>query len=225
MKRWERIAATTIVAVAAAGVVTPALAIPPQYHGEWCAVPRTNEGNGEYTWGLCSQLKPEAAAQGVKLTISENSVKIGGTAAPWVYEIKDEGHRTRGPDDYWHIDMRGEKELLTLALYRTNAKSARNDGTVKEMPVLITENGASENEQNAIPVLFGLGWAKQAADETLRLDAEAKRMYPGLQGEELEEKKRDLRVNRAMEDALFGNDAPALRGRADELRDRIMGGY
>jgi hypothetical protein len=64
MKRWKRIAATTIVAVAAGSVVAPALAIPPQYHGEWCAVPRANERNGEYTWELCSRLKPEAAVIG-----------------------------------------------------------------------------------------------------------------------------------------------------------------
>ena len=43
-------------------------------------------------------------------------MKIGGTAAPWVYEIKNEGPRTRGPDDYWQLDMRGEKEMLTVRL-------------------------------------------------------------------------------------------------------------
>lgn len=240
MKRWN-ITARTIVAVAVGGVVAPALAIPPQYQGEWCAVPRANEGNGEYIWEPCSRLKPEVAALAVKLNITKNSVKIGGIAAPRVYEIKNEGPRIRGPDHYWHLDMRGEKKKpLKFALYRTNAKLGSNGGQVEDVPALITENGASEKEHETgrpapgqgnrpvlrpTPVLFGLNWALDAADETLRLDAEAKRRYPGLQGEELEQKKRDMRVNRAMEDALFGKDAPALRERADELRDEIMGGY
>jgi len=72
-------------------------------------------------------------------------------------------------------------------------------------------------------VLFGLNWLERQADEEFHSYAEAKRMYPGLQGEELEKKKRDMDVRRATEDPLFGRDAPALRARADELRDQVMG--
>jgi len=56
------------------------------------------------------RLLPEAAARAMKLIITENAVKIGGTAAPWVYEIKNEGPHTRGPNDYWQLHMRGEKD-------------------------------------------------------------------------------------------------------------------
>ena len=72
---------------------------------------------------------------------------------------------------------------------------------------------------------LGLGWAEKAANEQLAFAGALKRNYPGLEGEALEKTVREERVNRAMGDALFGKEAPALRGRADELRDRIMRDY
>ena len=95
------------------------------------------------------RLLPEAAARAMKLIITENAVKIGGTAAPWVYEIKNEGPHTRGPNDYWQLHMRGEKEMLTFNYYRTTAKLVRNDGTVEEVPILITENITGGKEHRA----------------------------------------------------------------------------
>jgi len=152
MKRWKRAAAAAMVGAAALGVAAPASAIPPKYHGEWCRVENENrakEKDGEYTWGLCSRTKPEAAARAMKLIITENVVKIGGNAPPWVYEIKNEGPHTRGPNDYWQLHMRGEKEMLTFNYYRTTAKLVRNDGTVEEVPILITENITGGKEHRA----------------------------------------------------------------------------
>ena len=52
-------------------------------------------------------------------------------------------------NDYWQLHMRGEKEMLTFNYYRTTAKLVRNDGTVEEVPILITENITGGKEHRA----------------------------------------------------------------------------
>ena len=152
MKRWKRIAAIAMVAVAAAGMVAPAFAFPPKYHGEWCKVEEQKREKGRTIFGLCSRMKPEAAAQVLNYTITENAVKIHGTAAPWVYEIKNQGpqiERYHPEVDFWQVHMRGSKEMLTYNFFRTTGTLKRNDGTVEEVPILIVDNITGSREHQA----------------------------------------------------------------------------
>jgi hypothetical protein len=76
--------------------------------------------DGKYTRGLCSRMKPEAAARAMKLIITQNAVKIGGTAAPWVYEIKNQGPRIRGQRQLaaTHARREGNADVQLLPHHR-----------------------------------------------------------------------------------------------------------